>query len=86
MEVYHTPDRQAAGEMIDRTDNDRRRYVQKVCGVSWYDLCNYHLTIDISRIGFEAAEELIVAMAARLMEQGEDAPPPRAGGQEGGSM
>jgi len=58
----------------------------KICGVSWYDLRNYHLTVDISRIGFEAAEEMIVAMAERLMEQADDAPPPRAGGQEGGSI
>jgi CMP/dCMP kinase len=85
MQVYHAPDPEAAEQMIDRTDNDRRRYVQKICGVSWYDLRNYHLTIDISRIGFEAAEEMTVAMAERLMEQGDDAPP-RAGGQEGGSI
>jgi cytidylate kinase len=86
MQVYHAPDPEAAKQMIDRTDNDRRRYVQKVCGTSWYDLRNYHLTIDISRIGFEAAEEMIVAMAERLMDQGDDAPPPRAGGPEGGSI
>jgi cytidylate kinase len=86
MQVYHTPDRRAAEEMIDRTDSDRSRYVQKVCGVSWYDLRNYHLTIDISRIGLVAAEELIVAMAVRQMDPGEDAPPLRAGVQEGGSI
>jgi cytidylate kinase len=80
MQVYHAPDPAAAKKMIDRTDNDRRRYVQKICGVSWYDLRNYHLTVDISRIGFEAAEAMIVALTERLMEQADDAPPPRAGG------
>jgi cytidylate kinase len=83
MQVYHAPDPEAAEQMIDRTDNDRRRYVQKICGASWYDARNYHLTIDVSRIGFEAAEEMIVAMAERLMEQSNAAPPPRAGGHGG---
>jgi hypothetical protein len=46
---------------------------------------NYHLTIDVFRVGFEAAEEMIVAMAERLMEAGEATPLPRAGGQEGKS-
>jgi cytidylate kinase len=86
MQVYHAPDPEAAKHMIDRTDNDRRRYVQKICGVSWYDLRNYHLTVDISRVGFEAAEDMIVAMAERLMEQADDAPSPRSGGQGGGTI
>jgi cytidylate kinase len=86
MQVYHAPDPKAAQQMMDRTDNDRRRYVQKICGASWYDLRNYHLTVDISRVGFEAAEEMIVAMAERLMETADDVPPPRVGGQEGGSI
>jgi cytidylate kinase len=84
MQVYHAPDPEAAKQMIDRTDNDRRRYVQKIGGVSWYDLRNYHLTIDISRIGFEAAEEMVVAMTERLMTQNDDATP-RAGSQKGES-
>jgi cytidylate kinase len=86
MQVYHAPDPEAAKQMIDRTDNGRRRYVQKICGASWYDLRNYHLTIDISRVGFAAAEDVIVAMAERLMEQADDAPPPEAGDREGGSI
>jgi len=85
MQVYHAPDPEAAKRMIDRTDNDRRRYVHKICGVSWYDLRNYHLTVDISRVGFETAEEMIVAMAERLGQQADDAPP-TGGGQEGGSI
>jgi cytidylate kinase len=85
MQVYHAPDPKAAEQMIDRTDNDRRRYVQKICGASWYDARNYHLTVDISRVGFEAAEEMIIAIAERLMEQNDDGPPPRTGDQEGKS-
>ena len=78
-------DPEAAEKMIDRTDNDRRRYVQKICGASWYDARNYHLTIDMSRVGFEAAEEMIVAMAKRLMEQGDAAPQPQNGSRKGRS-
>jgi cytidylate kinase len=85
IEIYHAPDQEAAQEMIERTDNDRRRYIQKVCGTSWYDARNYHLTVDISRIGFETAEEMIIAMAKRLMGQNADASP-RSRGQENGSI
>ena len=86
MQVYHAPDPQAAEQMIDRTDNDRRRYVQRICGASWSDACNYHLTIEMSRVGFEAAEEMIVAMAERLMQQGDAATQPQTGGQGSGSI
>ncbi len=85
-EVYHAPDLEAAEQMIKRTDNDRRRYVQRVCGASWSDARNYHLTVDISRAGFETAEEMIVAMTKRLMEPSTDRLPPRPGGQEGVSI
>jgi cytidylate kinase len=85
MQVYHAADPEAAEQMIDRTDNDRRRYVQSICGASWYDARNYHLTIDMSRVGFEAAEEMIVAMAKRLMEQGDAAPSQQNGSRKGRS-
>jgi cytidylate kinase len=86
MQVYHAPDPQAAEQMIDRTDNDRRRYVQRICSASWSDARNYHLTIEMSRVGFEAAEEMIVAMAERLKQQGDAAPQPQTGGQGGASI
>ncbi|MEJ2168134.1 MAG: cytidylate kinase-like family protein [Desulfobacterales bacterium] len=85
MQVYHAADPKAAEQMIERTDNDRRRYVQRISGASWYDARNYHLTIDISRVGFEAAEEMIVAIAERLMKQNGDISPLRTGDQEGKS-
>jgi cytidylate kinase len=85
MQVYHAPDSEAARQMIDRTDSDRRRYVQKICGVNWYDARNYDLTIDLSRVGFEAAEQMIITMAKPLMAKGADAPSARTGHQEGGS-
>jgi len=86
MQVYHAADPRAAEQMIDRTDNDRRRYVQKICGASWYDARNYHLTIDISRVGFEAAEEIIIAVAERLMKQDDAAAQPQHGGREDGNV
>jgi cytidylate kinase len=85
MQVYHAPDQETAQQMIDRTDNDRRRYAQRICDVNWYDARNYDLTIDLSRVGFEAAEEMLITMAERLMKQGADTLPPRAGDQGGGS-
>jgi hypothetical protein len=40
----------------------------------------------MSRVGFEAAEEMIVAMAERLMQQGDSAPQPQTGGRQGESL
>jgi len=84
MQVYHAADPEAAVRMIERTDSNRRRYVQTICNRSWYDARNYHLSIDISRAGFEKAEEAIVAMTGHLMEHEAGLTPVETGGRTGG--
>jgi cytidylate kinase len=59
---YEAADRAVAEEMIDSTDRNRERYVERISGKSWYDVRNYHLAIDLSRVGCDAAEEIVVSL------------------------
>jgi cytidylate kinase len=59
---YEAADKTAARDMIDSTDRNRERYVERVSGKSWYDARNYHLSMDMSRVGFDAAEAFIVSL------------------------
>lgn len=67
LKYYAAADRAAAREMIDDTDRQRERYVERVCGTSWYDARNYHLSMDMSQAGFEAAEETAVKLAQKVL-------------------
>jgi cytidylate kinase len=66
IKFYGAQSPEAADEMIDQTDRDRQRYVEKLTGCSWYDARNYHLTFDLAEIGFEAATETIASAASHL--------------------
>jgi cytidylate kinase len=58
-----------ASEMMESTDRDRERYVERFTGQSWYDARHYHLAIDMSQVGFDTAEEMIVSLANRICGQ-----------------
>jgi cytidylate kinase len=68
MNFYGAATKTEAEEMIDSTDRDRERFVERFAGVSWYDARNYHLSIDMSLLGFDMAEEIIVSLANRISE------------------
>ncbi len=68
MKFYGAASKTKAEEMIDSTDRDRERYIERYAGVSWYDARNYHLSIDMSLLGFDMAEEIIVSLADRISE------------------
>ncbi len=70
MKCYAAVNKTEAEDMIDNTDRERERYVERVCGTSWYDARNFHLSIDMSRLGFDAAEEIIVLLANRISDHG----------------
>jgi cytidylate kinase len=68
MKFYGAATKAEAEEMIDSTDRDRERFVERFAGVSWYDARNYHLSIDMSLLGFDMAEEIIISLANRISE------------------
>ena len=51
--------------------------MRKICRAAWYDLRNYHLTINVSRIGPEAAEAMVLTKSIRLRDKADDVPLPR---------
>ncbi len=65
MNIYHTQSKAEAIQVIQRSDQDRCRYVRAFTGCDWFDSRNYHLTIDTAKIDFATAEEMIVSIAAR---------------------
>ena len=58
-----------AEKMIERADYDRECYIEKLTGDSWYDARNYHIALDMSEVGFDAAEDMIVSMANRTLAE-----------------
>lgn len=65
MRVYHAK-RKEAVQMIEQSDGDRYRYIRNFTGRDWFDVRNYHLAIDTSKIDFASAEEMISSIALRL--------------------
>jgi cytidylate kinase len=66
---YAAADERAAEAIIDEMDRTRERYVERVSRVLWYDVRNYHLSFDLSQIGCDAAEEMVVSQANRLIRE-----------------
>lgn len=69
MGIYHAESENEAVRTIERSDHERRRYIQNFTGVDWFDARNYHLTIDTGVVDFALAEQLIAALAERLPEE-----------------
>ncbi len=63
MSIYHAQSKAEAIQMIERSDQDRCRYIRAFTGFDWFDTRNYHLTIDTSKVDFKAAEEMITSVA-----------------------
>jgi CMP/dCMP kinase len=68
-QVYRIADRAEAARMVQRSDQDRARFVRGVAGIEWTNASSYDLTIDSAALGFDGAVELILrAVSARGAE------------------
>lgn len=63
MKLYRMSSRDEARRIIERADRKREKYIRIISGCNWFDARNYHLTMDLERIGFEDAERLIESIA-----------------------
>jgi cytidylate kinase len=63
--VYGITDAIQAAAAIERTDRQRERFIAKFAGVSWTDLRNYDLTLNMSHLSFDAAEALALQFIER---------------------
>jgi hypothetical protein len=57
--------------MIDRSDQERARYIKFCTGFDQFDARNYHTTIDTGLVDFTTAEEMVASLAAGLREEGD---------------
>ena len=64
---YNAKDLESAEEMIESSDHNRERYVKRISGRSWYDARNYHLSIDMSQVGFDESEEMIASLLKKYL-------------------
>lgn len=69
MSIYHAKSEDEAVRTIERSDHERRRYIQSFVGVDWFDARNYHLSIDTGMVDFSKAEQLIISLATQLPEE-----------------
>jgi len=67
-ELYHVPPKEAL-KLINSIDKQRAEYLRTLTGHDWLDARQYHLCLDISAVGLEKAEDLIIAVfQARFSE------------------
>ena len=66
MSIYHARSKAEAIQMIERSDQDRCRYIRAFTGLDWFDTRNYHLTIETAKVDFATAKEMIASVARRL--------------------
>jgi cytidylate kinase len=66
MSIYHARSRAEAIQMVERSDQERCRYIRAFTGLDWFDARNYHLTIDAAKVDLATAEGMIVSVAGRL--------------------
>ncbi|MDR3569574.1 MAG: cytidylate kinase-like family protein [Syntrophobacteraceae bacterium] len=71
MAKYELKDEKEAAEMIDRSDQERSRYIRFCTGLDRFDARNYHLAIDTGTTDFASASEMIVNRVGMLREEGD---------------
>ncbi|SHJ65466.1 cytidylate kinase-like family protein [Parasporobacterium paucivorans] len=53
-------------KLIQKTDKQRLRYYKEFAGMDMYNSCNYDLTIDTGKLGFEKSETLILDFLEKI--------------------
>jgi len=68
MEIYQVS-RCAADEMLNQSDNDRRKFNEKLTRESWGCAHHFHLCIDTDRAGYPLVVETIVSLVRHVRAQ-----------------
>lgn len=62
MNVRKIEDSKKAEREVKESDGNREKFMHDMTGIDWTDTRNYHLSIDTSSAGFQAAEDMIVRL------------------------
>jgi cytidylate kinase len=68
MSIYGLADEEEASDWIDRSDEQRARFVRTFTGKDWDDAAAHHVCLDTSAIGLELATDLVVRLVAERMK------------------
>jgi len=63
MNARKSEDSKRIMQEIEESDENREKFMRDMTGIDWTDARNYHLSIDTSVVGFQAAEDMIVELA-----------------------
>ncbi len=56
-------------QLIRRTDHDRARFVQAVCGCDWSNACHYDLTVNSAQVGLDVAVDVVATVVENRRKQ-----------------
>jgi cytidylate kinase len=62
MKVQNITNIRQARADIEESDQSRAKFIRDMVGVNWTDSLNYHISIDSSRVSFEASVEMIMKL------------------------
>ena len=62
MKVQNITNIRQARADIEESDQSRAKFIRDMVGVNWTDSLNYHVSIDSSRVSFEASVEMIMKL------------------------
>jgi cytidylate kinase len=59
--------RSGVRDLMRRSDAERMRFVQAVCGCHWSDACHYDLTVNTATLGLDNAVELVASVVRKKL-------------------
>lgn len=62
-------DGEAAARTVRESDENRKKFMQDMTGINWTDARNYHLCIDTSKVGLEAATTMLLQTVLTEMQK-----------------
>jgi CMP/dCMP kinase len=68
-QVYSIPNRDAARQVVQKSDRDRGRMIRSLADLDWTDVRSYDLAVNSAAMGLDAAVDLIAAAVASRRRQ-----------------
>jgi cytidylate kinase len=69
IQKFHDLSTEQAREEIEESDRAREKFLKTMTSTDWSDARNYHLCIDTAAAGFEAAEQMIIALVEKMQKE-----------------
>jgi cytidylate kinase len=66
LQEFHKISQEEAHAEIEESDRQREKYIRAMTGVEWEDARNFHLSVDSQAAGFEAVENMVVALVEKM--------------------